>query len=178
MKDEGTSAKTMVLKNRGSGFFSNFNCVLNNLRHRLGFDGIEAATVEWYADAKFSEFPYGKIEDGNLWLHFFKPLQFDHLPKQRVEFSHFVRLLITGHCAYAVHKRDQYWRTNYHEIYRRYIRVRSKIERQVNEIAQDQVDGRYCVGVQAVRLGEIPTPARHRGFVSGGNPRAAHYALP
>lgn len=140
-------AKTMILRNRGAGFFSNFNCVLNNLRHRLGADGIEAAVVEWRADRDHEEFPYGTAADGNLWLRFFEPLPFDRFPRQTVDYATYATPHITWRSAYTTHKADRRWRANYHDLFRRYIRVRPEIERRVSAFAHERMTGRYCVGV-------------------------------
>lgn len=142
-----TLAKTMILRNRGSGFFSNFNCVLNNLRHRLGVGGIEAAIVDWRADPDHEQFPYGTVEDGNLWLRYFEPLPFDRFPDHRVDYATYATPHMTWRSAYTAHKADRRWRANYHDLYRRYIRVRPEIEQRVSAFAQDRMTGHYCVGV-------------------------------
>src|SRR5579864_6383297 len=87
---------TLIIRNRNSGFFSNFNLVLNNLYLRLGRDGIGAAIVDWRATADTFYFSYGSEAKKNLWLRFFEPLPFEYFPAARIESSFYASLNITS----------------------------------------------------------------------------------
>jgi len=139
--------RTLVIRTRNSGFFSNLNQVLNNLRHRLGRDGIEAASVEWHAGPEQRQFPYGNPEDGNLWLRFFEPLPFDEIPAESCETNIYPAMTMTGRLAYAMYKLDQRWRRSYHRIFRRYIRIKPHILERTEAIYRAHMAGRYCLGV-------------------------------
>ena len=104
----------MVIGAPMNGFFSNFNCVLNNLRWRLGRRGVRAAIVDWQVDPSWVEFAYGRPEDGNIWLHFFEPLAFDSFPEETIRVGAYARRDITGIGAYATHKLSRNWRQKYH----------------------------------------------------------------
>src|ERR1700704_3220520 len=95
---------TLIIRNRDAGFFSNFNAVLNNLRHGIGRAGIEAALVDWQAPEGSREFAYGQPAEGNLWTHFFEPLPFERPPAATCEASTFASWEMTGLAAYALYK--------------------------------------------------------------------------
>jgi hypothetical protein len=139
--------RTMIISNRNAGFFSNFNCVLNNLHHRLGRHGIEAARVEWHANPEHDEFVYGRPTDGNLWLRFFEPLPFHYFPTETLEVRTYVDFSMTGNHAYEMYKLDRGWRDIYHALFNRYIRVKQPILDRVETIYGAEMAGRYCIGV-------------------------------
>jgi hypothetical protein len=139
--------QTLAIRSWNGGFFSNFNGVLNNLRWRLGRHGVAAAKVDWRADPARPDFPYGRPEDGNLWLHFFEPLPFERFPEGEREARAFARLDITYPHTYATYKLDRRWRYDYHALYRRHIRIRPAILERVEAIHRARMAGRYCVGV-------------------------------
>ena len=142
----GRTKRTLIIRGWQSGLVSNLNGVVNNLRYRLGRRGIEAAIVEWPIWKGMQQFPYGKPTDGNVWPHFFEPLSFDRFPSARREVRGYARLGMTGRHAYAMHKLDRHWQRDYHEIYKRYIRLRPAILEGVEEIHRADMAGHYCVG--------------------------------
>lgn len=161
-----SNKRTLVIHARDSGFFSNLNQVLNNLRHRLGRGGIEAARVEWYAGPKLPQFSYGNPEDGNLWLRFFEPLPFDTIPAETFETDIYARITMTGRIAYAMYKLHWRWRRNYYRTFRHYIRIKPHILGRADAIHRAQVAGRYCLGAHyrhpahdSECLNPIPEPA-------------------
>jgi hypothetical protein len=137
----------MVIRNWNGGFFSNFNGVLNNLHHRLGHGGIEAAVVEWHADAEQKHFPYGEPKDGNLWLRFFEPLPFKSFPQDKIEVPTYADVGMTWLNAYRMYKLDRHWRRDYHSLYRRFIRIKPAILERVDALYRAKMSDRYCVGV-------------------------------
>lgn len=138
---------TLIIRNRDSGFFSNFNLVLNNLYWRLGRDGIRAAIVDWRATARTAQFPYASEEQENLWLRFFEPLPFENFPAARRESNFYALTNITSKFAYAAYKLNRRWRRDYHRLYRRYIRVRPSVRESIDQIYRSSMAARYCVGV-------------------------------
>ena len=138
---------TLIIRNRNSGFFSNFNLVLNNLYWRLGRDGIRAAIVDWRATADTAQFPYASEEQENLWLRFFEPLPFEYFPAARRESNFYASSNITSRFAYAAYKLNWRWRRDYNRLYRRYIRIRPSVREGVDRIYRSTMAARYCVGV-------------------------------
>ena len=143
----GQGKTTMVIRNHNSGFASNLNKVVNNLRWRLGRCDITAAIVEWRAEPGMPQFSYGRQEDGNIWLHFFEPLPFSTFPEKRIEFRDYAVRVMTGPEAYAMLKLDRHWRQRYHTVYERYLRIRPWILRKVEAIYVAQMAGNHCIGV-------------------------------
>src|ERR1041385_2352491 len=139
--------RTLVIRNWNAGFFSNFNGVLNNLHHRLGRDGIQAAQVEWYVHPDLTHFSYGRRADGNLWPPFFEPLRFDFFPPEKVEVQTYADLGMTWRHAYDMYKLDSDWRATYHALYRRHIKIAPRIIDRVEALHRATMAGRYCVGV-------------------------------
>ena len=157
-------ARTLVIRNWNAGFFSNFNGVLNNLHHRLGSDGIQAAQVEWYVHPDLTHFCYGRPADGNLWPHFFEPLAFDVFPPERIEVQAYADLGMTWRYAYDMYRLDSKWRATYHALYRRHIRVVPRILDHVETLHRARMAGRYCVGVHyrhPEHVTECPTGIPH-----------------
>jgi hypothetical protein len=138
---------TLIIRPWNSGFFSNFNLVVNNLYWRLGRDGIRAAIVDWRATADTPEFSYGSEEDENLWPRFFEPLTFEYFPAARRETNFYASLNITAFFAYAAYKLGWRWRRVYNRLYRRYIRIRPSILERADRIYSSAMASRYCVGV-------------------------------
>jgi hypothetical protein len=139
--------RTLIIRGWNAGFFSNFNGVINNLHHRLGRRGIAAAVVDWRAGEEPSQLPYGRPEDGNLWLHFFEPLSFDGFPGRTLKATGFAAPGMTGRCAYAMYRRDRNWRREYNAVYRQHVRVKPSILDQVEEVYRSRMQGHYCAGV-------------------------------
>jgi hypothetical protein len=138
---------TLVIRFRGAGVFSNFNAVLNNLDCRLGRDGAVAAMVDWRAGGPKHPLSYGRSEDDNLWLRLFEPLQFPSFPERKIEVARFFSPTMTGRLAYGMYKLNFNWRRKYHEIYRRYIRIRPPILDEVEALYRAGMAGMYCAGV-------------------------------
>jgi hypothetical protein len=143
-----TSQKsTLVIHSWNAGFFSNFNGVLNNLRYRLGRGGIVAAIVNWPSLGRPSEVPGDTVEGSNLWLQFFERLSFDEFPERTIKATGFATEKMTGRRAYRMYKLDRRWRSVYHALYRRHIRIRPAILDQVEEIYRARMKGNFCAGV-------------------------------
>jgi hypothetical protein len=142
----GRMKRTLVIRGWQSGFVSNFNGVVNNLRYRLGRWGIEAALVEWTIREGMRQFPYGKPTDGNIWLHFFEPLPFEQFPSARREVCGYARWGMTSRYAYAMYKLDRHWQRDYHEVYRRYIKIKPAVLERVEAIQRAEMADHYCVG--------------------------------
>jgi hypothetical protein len=143
----GVEPTTLVIRNRNVGFFSNFNAVVDNLVHRLGRDGIEAARVDWRAIEGSSQFPYGTATHRNLWDTFFEPLPFPVFPDRTIETDTFEKFTITGRSAYAAYKLKRRWRQQYHRAYARYVKPRRRLLDKVERIYGSRMDGHYCIGV-------------------------------
>ncbi len=142
--------KTLVICSRNGGFFSNFNCVLNNLERHLGKGGVSAAEVSWPAQRDLVHFSYGRPEDGNIWLHFFEPLAFPEFPPTRVEVREYATwgaTQITAIDAYATYKLNWRWRRIYHRLFTKHIKIKSFLLDRVEAIARDRMAGRFCIGV-------------------------------
>jgi hypothetical protein len=151
----------MVIRNWNAGFFSNFNGVLNNLHHRLGHDGIEAAFVDWHIDAEQGHFVYGEPKDGNLWLRFCEPLPFKSFPPDKIEVRTYADFGMTSLNAYRMYKLNRHWRHDYHSLYRRFIRIKPAILERVDALYRAKMSGRYCVGVHyrnPAHASECPDP--------------------
>jgi hypothetical protein len=176
--------RTLVIRSRDSGFFSNLNQVLNNLRYRLGRGGIEAASVEWHAGPEQHQFPYGNPEDGNLWIRFFEPLPFDEVPAESCETSKYASATMTGRLAYAMYKVERRWRWRYHRIFRRYIRIKPHILERAEAIHRASMAGRYCLGVHYRHpahdfecLNPIPRPEKFISELRRKLPRARPWVV-
>src|SRR5579871_4264092 len=139
--------RRLLIRNRDSGFFSNFNQVINNLYYRLGREGIVAASVDWRLEPELQEFPYGNREDGNLWLQFFEPLPFDRLPDEQCETRVFADETMTARLAYAMYKLNWRWRWGYHRVFHRFIRIKPHVLERVDAIHRKHMAGRHCIGV-------------------------------
>lgn len=142
-----TCDHTLVVEAIDSGFFSNFNCVVNHLHHSLGHNGCRAIGVDWRANRDFREFAYGKPEDGNLWEHFFEPLAFPERPFKEIRVNAYADASMTGRDAYTMYRSDKDWRAAYHRVFTKHVRVREEIATRVDEIAAERLDGAFCVGV-------------------------------
>jgi hypothetical protein len=142
-----TCDHTLVVEAIDSGFFSNFNCVVNHLHHSLGLNGCRAISVDWRANRDFREFAYGKPEDGNLWEQFFEPLAFPDRPLREIRLNAYADYSMTGGQAYAMYKSGNDWRATYHRVFAKHVRVREEIATRVDEIAAERLDGAFCVGV-------------------------------
>jgi hypothetical protein len=183
---QAVERKTLVLRSRNGGFFSNFNCVMSNLERYLGKDGFAAAEVVWPVRADLPHFSYGRAEDGNVWLHFFEPLDFPEFPPTRVEMSEYPKTgvcLISSLEAYATYKLNWRWRRIYHRLFTRFIKLRPFLIQRVDGIVRDDMAGRFCVGVHyrnPQHAGECPRPipepeafiARVRRLLPAGRPVA------
>ena len=174
----GTEPATLVIRNRDSGFFSNFNAVVDCLVHRVGRAGVAAVRVDWRAPERHSQFPYGTEADGNLWDAFFEPLSFPSFPARTVETDTFMNFAMTGRNAYGFYKLRRGWRQQYHRAYSKYVRPKSRILDKVERIHWSGLDGHYCVGAHwrhsdhdSENLFRIPDPevfiARLRKLLPG-----------
>src|SRR5262249_4434363 len=115
-----------------------------------------------------TEFAYGRAGDGNLWLHFFKPLPFAHVPRNERAAHRFARLSMTGPRAYAMYKLDRTWRRIYNELFRRYIAVQPAILARAQAIHGTRMAGHYCLGAHYRHPGhaieclfKMPTPEQY-----------------
>jgi len=141
--------KTLVLRARNGGFFSNLNCLMANLDRHLGRDGFTAAEVLWEPRADLPQFAYGRPEDGNVWLHFFEPLEFSDHPAERVEIWEYPPdgpSEITSWMMYPTYKLDRRWRQAYHALFTRHIRLRPNILARVAAIMAPH-EGQFRLGV-------------------------------
>lgn len=178
--------RNLLLHAANAGFFSNFNSVLNNLHYRLGRDGVTAMTVDWRSDGQ-TQFPYGRLEDGNVWLKFFAPLPFEDMPAATIEARGYAEPSMSGPRAYAMYKLGKRWRQIYGDLFRRYITVNPVLLARVEAIYGADMAGRYCVGVHCRHprhaiecLHGIPSPelfiARTRRLLPKGRPWAVFLA--
>lgn len=144
-----TSEHTLVIEARETaGFFSNFNCVVDHLHHSLGRYGCRSVRVDWRpATDQAGRFAYGTEADGNLWDHFFEPLDFPNASPHEVRTNEFADGRMTGRSAYAMYKLDRGWRDRYHRVYTRFIRIHPRIVDRVERIVSEQMNGRFSVGV-------------------------------
>jgi hypothetical protein len=138
---------TLVIEALDSGFFSNFNCVVNHLHHSLNSDGCRAIRVDWRGNPDFSEFAYGRPEDGNLWERFFEPLTFPNAPLTEIRTNTYADASMTGGQAFWMYMTGNQWRDAYHRVFAKHVRVRDEIASHVEEIANERLNGAFCVGV-------------------------------
>jgi hypothetical protein len=144
------NSRTLTVISRNSGFFSNFNCVLNNIERYLGKDGILAAEVVWRVRDDLEQFSYGQAGDGNIWLHFFEPLPFSELPPERLEVCEYPETgacHVTGKDVYATYRLNSRWRKKYNALFGRFVRIRSFLAERADAIFTSRMAGRCCVGV-------------------------------
>ena len=158
----GSEPHTLVIEVADSGFFSNVNRVVDNLRYALGTGGCEAVRVDWQLDTPMAEFAYGTPADGNLWEHFFDPLQFPAAPSLERRTRGYADSGMTGVHAYRLYKRGSGWRRGYGATYKSHIRVRAALVQRADDIWQSRMAGRFCLGVHVRHRDhghECPRPA-------------------
>jgi hypothetical protein len=140
--------QTIILQlNHKAGFWSNVNRVVNRLAHSIGQNGIAALRVDWYIGPAKPFWPYGTAVDGNLWEMYFEPIEFEMFPLVEKIVSGYANYQMTGLRAYYMYKTDRHWRARYHAAYTRYIRLKPFIQQQVTDFYQQQLAGKFCVGV-------------------------------
>jgi hypothetical protein len=131
------SDHTLVIEATSSGFFSNFNRVVNHLHHSLGHDGCRAVRVDWRADGEDPRaFAYGTPADGNTWEHFFEPLDFPNAPPQERMTTDYADFSMTGRGAYRMYKAGNGWRGEYHRAFRDHIRLTPRITTKLERICE------------------------------------------
>lgn len=138
---------TLVVSAWNGGFFSHVNRVVNHLHHSLGGNGCEAIRVDWRVGEHIPLFIYGTERDGELWRHFFEPLDFPEAPATERFTWEYADLSMTGLHAYRMYKRGDRWRTIYGRAFDEHVRVREGIRRRVLEIWKDGGDPRHAIGV-------------------------------
>jgi len=158
----GDLARPFTLRIRAfdHGFFGNFNCVVNHLVSSLGRNGCQALTVDWRVPETTREFPYARPEDGNLWDRLFEPLRFPDAPSHQIVTAHFVDLSITNRWVYRTYKSGGRWRRTYHEAFRRHIRLRSDVARDIDAMHEATMKGRRCIGVHVRHPAKQELPRR------------------
>jgi hypothetical protein len=138
---------TLVVENTGAGFFSNFNAVITLLDKGLDRKGLKAIEVDWRQHPGDTQFPYGRPEDGNLWLQYFEPLPFDAFPETRLRNRGSFDNRIGGSAAYAMYKLFPAWRSRYHAIYQRSIHILPRVTDRVAAIEARWGRERFRLGV-------------------------------
>jgi hypothetical protein len=142
------SPHTLVVHPTNSGFFSNFNRVVNHLHHSLGADGCRAVRVDWQVVGDDPRaFAYGTPADGNTWEHFFEPLDFPNAPAHERVTTDYADPSMTAGGAYRMYKAGDRWRGDYHRAFRGHIRVVPRITRRVEQIWAEHMLGGVCLGV-------------------------------
>jgi hypothetical protein len=153
-----------VLHARNAGFFSNFNGVVNRLHYTLAPQ--DTCEVSWRVDqlrdgrhiVPQTQFPYGTVEDGNLWTRFFEPLPLaaDGTPRGQTreiwELEHQGWCFGTYHAAARRASRlyapgRQQWRWNFHDVYRRFIRPLPQVLERAARFHRTYLAGRHSVGL-------------------------------
>ena len=142
---------------RGGGFFSNFNRVMSHLACSLHRDGIRHVLPDWHvADIPLDasglidhNFPYGRVEDGNVWEHFFEPLATAGAPAGAMITTGFADPTLTSIHAHYLYKLNGDWRRRYNAVYRKHIRVRPHIQKRVDDFHSQHMAGKYAVGLHA-----------------------------
>ncbi len=148
MSDRATpEPHTLVVSAWNAGFFSHVNRVVNHLHHSLGRDGCEAIRVDWRVGEHIPLFIYGTAGDGELWRHFFEPLEFPHAPSAERTSWEYADLSMTGLHAYRMYKRGERWRADYGRAFAAHVHVREALRRRVGEIWKDGGVGRRAIGV-------------------------------
>jgi len=142
----------LVIKPHNAGFFSNFNKVMNHLVHAEKNSSIKSIKVDWNfkntSRGKVRNFPYGSLDDGNIWDHFFEQIKFNRgRVFQTLSTNKYIDRSITQNNAYALYNSDVKWRETYHNTYKTYIRVKPDFNKIVEEFYLKDMHGKYCIGV-------------------------------
>lgn len=136
-----------MLTATNAGFFSHVNRVVNHLHHSLGRDGCAAIRVDWRASEEMTFFVYGTPDDGELWQHFFEPLEFPDAPLLERSTWRYADLSMTGLHAYRMYKRGDEWRAAYGRAFGEHVRIRGELRRRADELWRDAGAGERSVGV-------------------------------
>lgn len=153
-----------VIHARNAGFFSNLNGVLNRLYHTV--QPQDTCEVHWRVDSlregnrivAQTQFPYGAVEDGNLWLRFFEPLPEAAGNATGGPVREIWELEHQGWCFGCYHAAArracrlyapgrQRWRRVFHDVYRRYVRPRAEILERAARFGRKHLAGQPTVGV-------------------------------
>lgn len=138
---------TLVVPVVAAGFFSNVNRVVCHLRHTLGRGGCEALRVDWRPSELLPELGFGRPGDGELWSHFFEPLDFPDAPGEEVAAGwEFPDWSMTGLNAYRMYKRGDRWRAAYGSAFAEHVRVRPLFRERAGRLRSPAGDA-FCVGV-------------------------------
>jgi len=153
-----------VIHARNAGFFSNLNGVINRLYYTV--QPQDTCEVSWRVDqlregaqiVAQTQFPYGTVEDGNLWTRFFEPIP--SAPGNAVggEVRDIWELEHQGWCFGCYHAAArracrlyapgrQGWRRSLPEGYRRSIRPRPEILDRAARFGRAHLARRRTVGV-------------------------------
>lgn len=139
-----------VIRPSNSGFFSNFNRVMNHLVDCESSRKVKTIEVDWQIPGGrlLPHFSFGRPEDGNIWEHCFEALAF---PCQSflipVTSRYYTDSSITGLNAYSLYKSGNNWRNVYHSVFEKYIRIKPGIVQKVNDIHSRYMAGKRVVGV-------------------------------
>jgi hypothetical protein len=146
-EEHASEPHTLVVSAWNAGFFSHVNRVVNHLHHSLGRNGCKAIRVDWRVGEEIPLFIYGTERDGELWRHFFEPLDFPEAPLLERFTREYADLSMTGLHAYRMYKRGDGWRVAYGRAFDEHVRVREGIRRRVLEVWKDGGDPRRAIGV-------------------------------
>lgn len=153
-----------VIHARNAGFFSNLNGAINRLYYTLA--PRDTGEVSWRVDqlregphiVAQTQFPYGTVEDGNLWTRFFEPLPLAAGNAAGSEVREIWELEHQGWCFGSYHAAArracrlyvpgrQGWRRVFHDVFRRYIRPRPEVLERAAQFRRTHVTGPHTVGV-------------------------------
>jgi hypothetical protein len=159
--------KQIVLANDG-GFFSIFNRLISILVHETSAaqeaivipDWRVSAMIDHFKTDKFTSFCYGNLEDGNVFLKLFFPLDLG-IPESHYNDAQFLRdqaVLrldyneekepdLTYVHAYKLYKRKDFsqWRHWYHQFFAKHIKLRDDIQNEIDRFSRDHFDDYYVI---------------------------------
>ncbi len=155
----------IVVPAHDGGFFSVFNVYMSHLVWSLQDDRCHAVVPDWDQtrlvdrpdSSERTSFCYGKFSDGNIWTHLFEPVfgctaeqmndeefLYNGSRPPRMHFNADREPLLTYYHAHDLYRSPDFarFRRQYHEAYRRHIRMHADIVESVDALLDTQVGSR------------------------------------
>jgi uncharacterized protein (TIGR03032 family) len=139
--------KNLVIKSHeNGGFFSNFNKVLNWLSE---IDRECNVHVDWTYTGSESAFRYGDAIGENIWEIFFEPISDAVSATEAVVQDRYIDFTMTGAGAHLMYLGKDFpsLRNRYGQIFAQFVRVKSEILAEAEQIFAALMDGYFCIGV-------------------------------
>lgn len=139
--------KNLIIKShQDGGFFSNFNKVLNWLSR---IDRECHVYVDWTYTGSESAFRYGDAIGENIWEIFFEPISGKTPAAEAVVQDLYIDFTMTGAGAHLMYLKADFQsiRNRYGQTFAQFVRVRSEILAEAEQIFAGLMDGYFCIGV-------------------------------